>query len=46
MAFDRIIQEVKLVGLVSLYFLVCFGLVLTLKKLRASRRRSQCIPGD
>jgi len=33
MAFDRIVQEIKLVGLVSLYFLVCFGLVLTLKKL-------------
>ena len=33
MAFDRIVQEIKLVGLVTLYFLVCFGLVLTLKKL-------------
>ena len=33
MAFDRLIHEVKQVGLVTLYFLVCFGLVLTLKKL-------------
>ncbi len=33
MAFDRLIHEVKQVGLVTLYFLVCFALVLTLKKL-------------
>jgi len=33
MALDKIIQEVKLVGLVTLYFMACFGLVLTLKKL-------------
>jgi len=33
MAFDKIVQEIKLVGLVTLYFGVCFGLVLTLKKL-------------
>jgi lipid-binding SYLF domain-containing protein len=33
MAFDRIIHEVKLVGLVTLYFMACFALVLTLKKL-------------
>ena len=33
MALDRLIQELRQVGLVTLYFLVCFGLVLTLKKL-------------
>ena len=33
MAFDRIIHKVKLVGLVTLYFMACFALVLTLKKL-------------
>jgi hypothetical protein len=33
LALDRLIQEVKQVGLVTLYFLVCFALVLTLKKL-------------
>jgi hypothetical protein len=33
MAFDRLMHELKLVGLVTLYFLVCFTLVLTLKKL-------------
>ena len=33
MAFDRLAEELKQVGLVTLYFLVCFALVLTLKKL-------------
>ena len=33
MALNRLIHEVKQVGLVTLYFLVCFALVLTLKKL-------------
>ncbi|MDH3626756.1 MAG: hypothetical protein OEV00_02690 [Acidobacteriota bacterium] len=33
MALDKIVNEFKLVGLVTLYFAVCFGLVLTLKKL-------------
>ena len=33
MALDRLIQELKQVGLVTLYFLFCFTLVLTLKKL-------------
>jgi hypothetical protein len=32
-AFDRLLEEVKHVGLVTLYFLACFTLVLTLKKL-------------
>ena len=33
MAFGRLIGEMKQVGLVTLYFMVCFTLVLTLKKL-------------
>ena len=33
MGIDGLIREVKQVGLVTLYFLVCFALVLTLKKL-------------
>ena len=33
MALGRLIEEVKKVGLVTLYFMVCFALVLTLKKL-------------
>ena len=33
MAFERLIGEMKQVGLVSLYFMICFALVLTLKKL-------------
>jgi hypothetical protein len=33
MAMNRLIHELKLVGLVTLYFMTCFALVLTLKKL-------------
>src|SRR5262245_66491834 len=30
---ERLVEEIKTVGLVTLYFLVCFGIILTLKKL-------------
>jgi hypothetical protein len=33
MAFERLIGEMKQVGIVTLYFMVCFAMVLTLKKL-------------
>ena len=33
MSLGRLIEEIKQVGLVTLYFMVCFTLVLTLKKL-------------
>ena len=33
MALERLVREFKQVGLVTLYFLICFALVLTLKKL-------------
>ncbi len=33
MTLGRVFEEVKQVGLVTLYFMVCFALVLTLKKL-------------